>query len=148
MYQVNIFNGKHDGHEASWSHFKHPIHRRLDAATKELLESHVKANIRPAEIMTTLWKQPGGTDVRIKDIYNESAMIRKKQLGGKSPTEALLVLLENNNEWIFHYKIDEESRLTHLFFGVKDAVTIWQSHPDIVLADCTYKTNRFGMPLV
>ena len=39
-------------------------------------------------------------------------------------------------------------RLERLFFAYPDAVKLYKQHPDIVLLDCTYKTNRFRMPLL
>jgi MULE transposase domain len=38
--------------------------------------------------------------------------------------------------------------LEALFWAHPAAVKIWKEHPDIVLIDCTYKTNRFRMPLL
>jgi predicted transcriptional regulator len=38
--------------------------------------------------------------------------------------------------------------LESLFWAHPDAVKIWKEHPDLVLLDCTYKTNRFRMPLL
>jgi hypothetical protein len=28
------------------------------------------------------------------------------------------------------------------------SLALWKEHPDILLLDCTYKTNRFNMPLL
>jgi hypothetical protein len=39
-------------------------------------------------------------------------------------------------------------KLERLFFAHPDAVKLWKQHPDIILMDCTYKTNRFRMPLL
>ena len=42
----------------------------------------------------------------------------------------------------------ETNRLERLFLTYPDAVAIFKEHPDIILMDCTYKTNRFCMPLL
>jgi hypothetical protein len=42
----------------------------------------------------------------------------------------------------------KRKRLEQLFFAHLDAVELWKQHPDIILMDCTYKTNRFRMPLL
>jgi hypothetical protein len=39
-------------------------------------------------------------------------------------------------------------QLERLFFAHPDAVKLYKQHPDIVLLDCTYKTNQFWMPLL
>ena len=38
--------------------------------------------------------------------------------------------------------------LNRLFFIHPTALIIWKQHPDVLLLDCTYKTNRFNMPLL
>jgi hypothetical protein len=45
------------------------------------------------------------------------------------------------------YKHPKTYRLERLFFAHPDAIKIYKQHPDVVLLDCTYKTNRFRMPL-
>ena len=52
-----------------------------------------------------------------------------------------------------HFNLKEDvnpksKRLERLFFAHPDAVKLWKQHPDIILMDCTYKTNRFRMPLL
>ena len=46
------------------------------------------------------------------------------------------------------YKNSETQQLERLFFAHPEAVKIYKEHPDIILMDCTYKTNRFQMPLL
>ena len=42
----------------------------------------------------------------------------------------------------------ESKRLERIFFAHPEAVELWKQHPDVILMDCTYKTNRFRMPLL
>jgi MULE transposase domain len=42
----------------------------------------------------------------------------------------------------------ETNQLQNLFFAHPDAVALYKKHPDVILIDCTYKTNRFHMPLL
>jgi hypothetical protein len=39
-------------------------------------------------------------------------------------------------------------RLERLFFAHPDAIQLFKKHPHVLLLDCTYKTNRFRMPLL
>lgn len=39
-------------------------------------------------------------------------------------------------------------KLEQLFFAHPNAIELRELHPDIILMDCTYKTNRFRMPLL
>ncbi len=65
-----------------------------------------------------------------------------------SPIEALIQQLEDPNKWVFDYQKDKDGRLTHLFLAYVRTVQIFQSHPDVLMADCAYRTNRFKMPLL
>jgi hypothetical protein len=93
-----------------------------------------------------------------------------EELSGKAPVEWLLqvILLPflffmNVHEDLLtkliqklkdlHYALKvytnpESRRLERLFFAHLDAVKIYKEHPNIVLLDCTYKTNRLCMPLL
>ena len=46
------------------------------------------------------------------------------------------------------YTNPKTNRLERLFFAYPDAIQIYKKHPEVVLLDCTYKTNRFRMPLL
>jgi hypothetical protein len=46
------------------------------------------------------------------------------------------------------YTNPKTNRLERLFFAHPDAVELYKKHPEVVLLDCTYKTNRFRMPLL
>jgi hypothetical protein len=46
------------------------------------------------------------------------------------------------------YTNPKTNRLERLFFAHPDSVEIYKQHPELVLLDCTYKTNRFCMLLL
>lgn len=46
------------------------------------------------------------------------------------------------------YTNPKTNRLERLFFAHPDSIEIYKKHPEVVLLDCTYKTNRFRMPLL
>ncbi|KAH9133487.1 hypothetical protein AeRB84_020459 [Aphanomyces euteiches] len=41
-----------------------------------------------------------------------------------------------------------EGRLSHLFFVSHEVLDVFKANYDIIMMDCTYKTNKFGMPLL
>jgi hypothetical protein len=41
-----------------------------------------------------------------------------------------------------------DGRVTAVLFAHPDSLTYLQAYPDILLLDCTYKTNKYGMPLL
>ena len=41
-----------------------------------------------------------------------------------------------------------DGNVTHLFFASPASIELWKHYPKVLLMDCTYKTNRFNMPLL
>jgi hypothetical protein len=50
--------------------------------------------------------------------------------------------------WVYDHKKDSSGYLTHLFMTSKECLEYAKKHPDILIIDCTYKTNRFEMLLL
>lgn len=46
------------------------------------------------------------------------------------------------------YKTGVDNHLTHLFFAYNEVVDIDHENSDVLLLDCTYRTNRFNLPLL
>ena len=44
--------------------------------------------------------------------------------------------------------MNNQHHVTHLFFANEDALAIFKSNYDVIIMDCTYRTNRFNMPLL
>jgi MULE transposase domain len=51
-------------------------------------------------------------------------------------------------QYFHEFKTDTIGRITHVFFAHPDSLLLLKSHPDVLLMDCTYKTNRFKIPLL
>jgi hypothetical protein len=45
-------------------------------------------------------------------------------------------------------RFDASGRVTAVLFAYPGSLQYLQSYPDVLLLDCTYKTNRYGMPLL
>ena len=81
-----------------------------------------------------------------KTIYNAKAKIRKDNLAGRSVMQALL---EELAQGVFmHDMLSEGGHLTHFFFAHPLSVNLTQNFPNIFIMDCTYKINRYKMPLL
>jgi len=59
-------------------------------------------------------------------------------------------LIEHLKREGIHYAIqaDEEDRTKHLFIAHPESLKLAKSFPDVVIADCTYQTNKFNLPLL
>src|SRR2546421_2850316 len=48
----------------------------------------------------------------------------------------------------FDYRTDTTGRVTHLFFAHPKSIELLAKYPEVLLLDCTYRTNKFKMPLL
>ena len=82
-----------------------------------------------------------------KDIDNIIQKERQKQLGGMTPLQWLLKELQDNG-YNPRFETKDGNILSKLMYLHPQAIQLWKDHPDVLLIDCTYKTNRFNMPLL
>ncbi len=57
-------------------------------------------------------------------------------------------LLSLGSPFIVRHLLDQEGHLHHLFFAHRSSLELFKAHPEVLLLDCTYKTNKFHMPFL
>ena len=145
LWMIEIRNYLHN-HEASVDVTGHPICRRLSQEEIRSVEHMSKSGILLRHIISYLRQTNSKLSAISKTIYNAIAKIRKDNLAGHSVIQALLEELAQGG---FMYDIlNEGGHLTHLFFAHPLSVKLTQDFPNIFIMDCTYKTNRYKMPLL
>jgi hypothetical protein len=83
-----------------------------------------------------------------QDLYNLGQRIWIESLGGLTPIQWLKEQLDLQG---YYNCIDVDpasNKVTRLLYIHPTAIELWKKHPDCLLLDCTYKTNRFNMPLL
>ncbi|KAL3528953.1 hypothetical protein ACH5RR_008275 [Cinchona calisaya] len=85
--------------------------------------------------------------VLARDIYNIKRKIIIDSLDGHSIIQLLFEEL-GKTEFMFDVKRDEEGHLTHWFFAHPTSIRLSKSYSNVFVMDCTYKTNRYKMPLL
>ncbi|KAM4061452.1 MULE transposase [Hirsutella rhossiliensis] len=80
-------------------------------------------------------------------VRNAIASYRLQELTGRTPIQFLYDQL-NTSDFFFRDTRDQEGRLTGLFISPRSGIELWRQYANILLLDCTYKTNRFNMPLL
>jgi hypothetical protein len=68
-------------------------------------------------------------------------------LNGRSSIETLLDDL-STPEWVFAVRKDADNRVQSLFFAHKKQIELLLANPDVLLMDCTYRTNKYRLPLL
>ncbi len=144
-WQLSVSVPEHN-HEASISRAAHASLRRLNEEASRQLVSLTASHVVPRTIEAILRQSDQGEAIIRKDIYNARQRIRNIALNGRTPIQALVQQLRVED---FHWNLrtDAEGHVTHLFFAYRESLQLYQSFPEVLLIDCTYKTNRYHMPL-
>ncbi|KAG6978861.1 PKS-NRPS hybrid synthetase [Fusarium oxysporum f. sp. conglutinans] len=136
----------HHNHPPSPDASAHPAHRQLNERDAAIISSLTTAGAAPRDIRTYLHNS-SDTLATQQDIYNRIAATRRDLREGQSSIQALVDQLQGEGFWC-QVRLDSDNRLTAIFFGHPDSVAYLQSNPDVLLLDCTYKTNKHAMPLL
>ena len=99
------------------------------------------------QILAAIQREDQDTLISATDIRSERKAIREKHLNGRSPVETLLDDL-STADWIFAVKKDDNNRIQNLFFTHQKQVELLLANPDVLLMDCTYRTNKYKLPLL
>ncbi|KAI7760068.1 hypothetical protein LZL87_014319 [Fusarium oxysporum] len=124
----------------------HPVHRQLSENDIGVISSLTASGTAPREIRTYLHNN-SNTLVTQQDVYNQIAATRRDLRKGQSSIQALVDQLQEEGFWC-RVRLDSDNRLTAIFFAHPDSIAYLQCNPDVLLLDCTYKTNKHGMPLL
>ena len=136
--------------------FAHPIalphYRQCTEETKKTITNILASSIAPSKIFISLLKKD--IVISLKDIYNERQLNKKQLLGSLTPVQALLEALNEYRgndfklRYYFAHKEDDSNYLKYLFFAHLESLKYLQKNPNILLLNCTYKTNKFKMPFL
>jgi hypothetical protein len=120
--------------------------RRLNVAELAKVHTLTKVGLAPRHIQSVLMQENPSTKAVIRDIYNARFLMKGEYLNGGTSISVLMEELQSN-DWVFDFVKDEKHRLSHLFFAYKEAVNYTTTCHNVFLMDCTYKTNKFQLPL-
>ena len=124
----------------------HPAHRRLEDQDAATVSNLATSGATPRDIRAYL-DNHSGTIASQRDIYNRIAATRRDMREGQSSIQALVDQLHREGFWC-RVRLDPDSRLNAIFFAHPESVAYLQCNPDVLLLDCTYKTNKHRMPLL
>ncbi|XP_068339031.1 protein FAR1-RELATED SEQUENCE 2-like [Pyrus communis] len=82
--------------------------------------------------------------------FSEDEILRIKQMtmaGGRTVVQALLDELGQGG-FTYNIEYDQNDHLTHLFFAHSISIAMTKSYSNVFVMDCTYKTNKYKMPLL
>lgn len=161
-WQFCVVNSAHNHQPAGV--FGLPQYRQLDDSAESILADGVRYGTAPSIVYTRLIELHYYCTNR--DVINAMRRLQRTELGGKTKLEALFGELQKDFrdevpdpafphgedttpiKYFVRVKTDSENRLQTLFFAHPYSIEMVKEHPDVLMLDCTYKTNKFNMPFL
>src|SRR5438270_8677079 len=84
------------------------------------------------------------------DLTNAIQKFKVKPDEVHNASNLLKTLIQNKSNdpgWFLEFQLNDENRLTRLFWMSPSQIALWLEYHDVVLNDNTAKTNRYNMPL-
>jgi len=105
-----------------------------------------RKGVKPRNVMTFL-NQTSTKQYLKANVHNLYTAIKQQKLLGLPPTDALLADLEARG---IHYnkKVNKDNQVNYLFIAYPKSIELARTNQDIILANCTYKTNKYKLPLL
>jgi hypothetical protein len=98
-------------------------------------------------ILAAIQSEDQDTLISATDIRGERKTITERHLDGRSLTEALIDDLYTADR-VFAVKKDDNNRIQNLFFAHQKHVELLLATRNVLLMDCTYRTNKYKLPLL
>ncbi|KAK7586284.1 hypothetical protein V3481_009030 [Fusarium oxysporum f. sp. vasinfectum] len=133
-------------HEPSWHKSAHPVHRQLSDVDRSTISRLTNAGVAPKDIRTYI-RQNSNTIATQQDIYNRIADSKRELCEGQSTIHAFANQLDKEGFWN-RMQLDSDNRITAVLFAHPESLAYLKAYPDLLFLDCTYKTNKYGMPLL
>nr|KAJ0184863.1 hypothetical protein LSAT_V11C900471780 [Lactuca sativa] len=134
-------------HEPSTDISGHPSFRRLSPNDVQSVKNMTLSGIPLRQILSSLSQGNPNLPAVSRTIYNLKAKIRKESLGNRSMVNALFEEFEKEG-FIYDILHNSIEHITHLFIAHPLSIKLAKSFSNIFIMDCTYKTNKYNMPLL
>ncbi|VDI04173.1 zinc finger SWIM domain-containing protein 3 [Mytilus galloprovincialis] len=124
-----------------------PRQRQLSGEERKDVETMLKVKANKKMVQSYIMEKTGKKIV-LKDLHNiKSEMKKKKSTSGKTDLEQMYDILSSScSESVVEY-ITENNKLQAIFFQDRHMRIAFDSYPEVILVDATYKTNSLRMPL-
>jgi hypothetical protein len=148
QWEIQVRDPIHN-HEADDNMIGHLIARRRQFSEDQIQTIQHLSDIgsKPRHIISLIRKQQPKILIKPYDCYNIRDDLRRKKLGDYTPLEFLIETLQKNN-WRYAFKQDTEGHILFFMFAHPESIRFANQYNRVFLLDCTYKTNRFKMPLL
>jgi len=145
VWVYSIVSGSHN-HAVGEDLAGHAVVRRPTTEERAKIQQLGSLGVAPKHILSVLHIEFDGNKSTAQHVYNVLQSTKAEFLRGRSPIEALADLVSEDgyisNVWL------KDRDVIGVFFMHKDSVALAKVYNTVFLLDCTYKTNKFNMPLL
>ncbi|KAK1364238.1 hypothetical protein POM88_039799 [Heracleum sosnowskyi] len=120
---------------------------RLSEDEKIKTKEMTRAHMTPSQILISIKNENKDNLTTMKQMYNYRQKIRKEEMEGRSVVQQLLSHLSKKSYFYSYRDSPTTNMVTDLFFANKKAVQLLYRFYYVLMMDCTYKTNKYKMPL-
>ncbi len=121
--------------------------RKFPQANIVAIRDNARAHFPPIKTLARLHNLNPGKFFTIRDLHNQRRKLHRQDLAYLTSIQHLLQELSTSDLWFTSYQLDRYEQLTHLFFAFEPSVDLLEMYPDVLFVDCTYKTNKYNIPL-
>jgi hypothetical protein len=119
----------------------------LNQDERQNLKDMRAAGGMPRNQMRQLLIRNPSRGLKIKDIYNVNSK-EKQQFYNDRTTMQVLKDLAADQSYSTRFEFSGENKLTHATFVPSSSFKLIQTNGNVLQFDCTYKTNRYKLPLL
>ncbi|XP_026397118.1 protein FAR1-RELATED SEQUENCE 8-like [Papaver somniferum] len=145
-YMEKVVSGYHS-HPIPKSLINHPYSARLNPLEKDLVRVLSKRRTRPIDILSGVKVLSPSNSSSLSTIYKEREKFRNESWQDRVLMQQLLFLFEEAN-YSTAYDMNNEGEVEYLFIANPECVELTRCFHQILFMDCTYKTNRYNMPIL
>ncbi|CAH9077106.1 unnamed protein product, partial [Cuscuta epithymum] len=139
---------EHHNHPPAAQLEGHSFTGRLNKDEENVLLDMTKNMVKPRNILLTIKDKNEKNTTTMKTIYNVRHKYRTIERDGRSQMQQLMKQLNDYKYVEWHRRNETTDCVTDLFWAHPASIKMLHVFPLVLLMDCTYKTNRYGFPLL
>ena len=146
-WKLEVVCGEHN-HVIPNTLVGHSFAGRLKEDEKKIVKDLSLCGVKPKQILATLKQRDPDNLATMKTIYNVKAYLRLRDLEGRSIVQQLMKMLDEKH-YVHYCRSDPNTdEIMDIFWAHPDSILLARCFPSVVMVDCTYKTNRYQLPLL
>jgi len=121
--------------------------RRLTEDERLITRQMADAGSTSAATLAYIRATTGNQWTTTQEIYNEKSRARREIMNGRTPIQTFYDEI-SHDDYIVKLQVDDTGAIRNIFFTHHSSAELARRYHSVFIMDCTYKTNKFKMPLL